>query len=169
MLTERQRVLALADKRTKHLDFLAQNRLIFLFQRNIVAQMPTARYTRWFKFAEKSHHKENTAADFVEFQGDAVFEEIMRRLNQSAWTADDVEYIEHEHEMWAAQARIEQQYYADGRAEGFYEGHVTGRAEGQRQQALTTAREMLADGLDYATIIKYTGLSSAVIADLTAD
>ncbi|EDN66039.1 hypothetical protein BGP_3436 [Beggiatoa sp. PS] len=31
--------------------------------------------------------------------------------------------------------------------------------QGQQQKALETARKMLADGLDSATVMKYTGLS----------
>jgi predicted transposase/invertase (TIGR01784 family) len=38
--------------------------------------------------------------------------------------------------------------------------------QGQQQQAFETASKMLADGLDLATVMKYTGLSSDDLATL---
>jgi predicted transposase/invertase (TIGR01784 family) len=40
--------------------------------------------------------------------------------------------------------------------------------KGQQQKALETARKMLADGLDSATVMKYTGLSSDELARLSS-
>jgi len=163
LLAERQRVLALAAKRTKRLSFLAQNRLIFIFQRNIIKHAPDTRYARWFKFAEKSKNKANAAADFAEFQGDTVFEEIMRRLSHSVWTAEDVEYIEHEHKMWAETARLEHGYYEDGREDGFYEGHAAGRDSEKH----AIAEKLLKLGLELAHIAQATGLTLSEIAALS--
>ncbi|EDN67499.1 hypothetical protein BGP_3204 [Beggiatoa sp. PS] len=50
----------------------------------------------------------------------------------------------------------------------FKKGKKEGLKEGQQQKALETARKMLADGLDSATVMKYTGLSPDELAALSS-
>ncbi len=54
----------------------------------------------------------------------------------------------------------------DGYAEGLAEGEAKGRAEGAKQQAIATARQMLADGLPIAVIAKYTNLTPDEISNM---
>lgn len=112
---------------------------------------------------------ENEAADFDEFRGDEVFEEMIRRLNRGGLTEEDVEYIENEQEMWEEVVRLEQGYYERGHREGGLDGRDAGfvedRVEGQKENAIENARIMLADGLDLETVAKYTRFS---LADVTA-
>ncbi|MGB0387259.1 MAG: hypothetical protein ACPGWR_20765 [Ardenticatenaceae bacterium] len=127
------RVLQVATNTHKDLDFLSQNRLIFMLQQNIVRCAQGFDYERWFRFAEKSRNRENMPEDFEEFEGDEIFEEMMKRLNQSMLTEEDYEYIEHEQEMWEEVARLEQEYYEEGRKEGEKEGRREGKKEGRRE------------------------------------
>lgn len=83
--------MAGALNRTKDLDFLTQNRLIFLVQKNIIQQANGAAYEGWFQFAEKSRNTNNEAEDFEEVGGDEVFEEMMRRLDRGELTEEDEE------------------------------------------------------------------------------
>lgn len=158
LLAERERVLEVAMNHTKDLDFLRQNRLIFLLQKNIVQHLEGLPYERWFQFAEKSRNRNNEAADFEEFEEDEIFEEMMRRLNRGALTEEDEAYIESEQEMWEEVVRLEQGYYDRGHRDGWLDGRDVGFADGQQTKALDTARKMLADGLDPEVIAKYTEL-----------
>lgn len=54
------------------------------------------------------------------------------------------------------------------RDEGFQEGRAEGITEGKAQLQLSVARTMLADGMSYDIIMKYTGLSQEQIAQLAA-
>jgi len=166
LLRERERVLKVATNRTKQLDFLQQNRLIFLLQKNIVKQGHGEQYEKWFRFAERSRNHENEEGDFEEFRGDEIFEEMMRRLNKSMLTNEDWSYIEDEAESWREVERWERGYYEsgkrDGRREGRAEGHAAGQLEGKRE----TARKMLAKGFSIAEVVELTGLSLAELTNL---
>lgn len=151
LLQERERILEVVTNQTKRLNFLAQNRLIFIFQKNIVRQLRGEPYERWFQFAERSRNRENVEEDFEEFRGDEIFEEMIRRLNKSELTEDDYEYIESETEMWQEVERLERGYYEDGlrdgRLSGIKEGIDIGRQEGidiGRRVVIETILQILA-------------------------
>ncbi|MEO0044739.1 MAG: hypothetical protein RL329_4188, partial [Bacteroidota bacterium] len=67
-------------KDRRELSFLAQNRLIFVFQPNIIKNQQTTRYAKWFKFAEKTRNPNNTASDFDEFSNNSIFAQMIHRL-----------------------------------------------------------------------------------------
>lgn len=93
LMAERERVLRALDNRTRQLDFLAKNRLIYALQKNIVKNAKYARYVNWFRFAEKSKSRNNRKEDFAEFAQDEIFSEVMRRLNQETLSREDYQYI----------------------------------------------------------------------------
>lgn len=145
LLHERERVLAIIENESKNLDFLSTNRLIFAFQKNIVNNRQSVHYDRWFRFAEKTKNMNNTPKDFVEFQEDAIFAEIMRRLNKDGLTDDDLRYIEHEQETWEEVNRLEQGYYnnglRDGRRKGERIGEQRGKANLSRQIVMRMSKK----------------------------
>ena len=55
---------------------------------------------------------------------------------------------------------------AVGRHGQLAEGQAEGRTQGRTEQAITSARAMLADGLPPATVAKYTGLTIAEVQAL---
>ena len=57
----------------------------------------------------------------------------------------------------------------EGRAEGRAEGREEGRAEGMNLRSLEIARKMLAKGMDEASIMDMTGLTSEEIKLLKAE
>lgn len=95
--TPLQRVLNALNNVHKSLDFLPKNRMIYAFQKNIVKNQNSKKYKKyfaWFDFAEKSKNKENTKADFVEYEKDPLFAAIIQKIGQEAMKQDDYQYIE---------------------------------------------------------------------------
>jgi hypothetical protein len=118
LLAERQKVLALLEDRSKQLDFLGQNRLIYALQRNIIRSQKYHRYLRWFTFAEKSRNKNNKREDFEEYERDEVFSEMIRRLRKENLVEEDFQYIE-DYDAAAARFRLHEDIIREGgREEG---------------------------------------------------
>ena len=99
-LEQEQRTLAnILQNNTKNLKFLQQNRLIFAFQSNIVKNRRLEKYVRWFQFAEKTRHSDNTKEDFSSYRKDNVFKEIMRKLDKEEIKDTDFEAIKY-HDLY---------------------------------------------------------------------
>ncbi|MCP4219511.1 MAG: hypothetical protein GY765_33055, partial [bacterium] len=122
ILEEREKVLKVLGNETKELDFLPKNRLIFMFQKNIVKKDTIKKYARWFEFAERTRNKENTAEEFKEYEDDETFREIIRRLNREELTSDDFAYLDKEEVRWEEVERLETGFYETGRKDGRKEG-----------------------------------------------
>ncbi|MCP4347391.1 MAG: hypothetical protein GY795_17945, partial [Desulfobacterales bacterium] len=80
IMKQRDQVLRIMSNRTKNLDFLPMNRLVFAFQKNIVKNRKMEKYARWFEFAERTRNTDNSPDDFEEFRGTEPFDEMIRRL-----------------------------------------------------------------------------------------
>lgn len=130
LLKAREEVLKVLENETKNLDFLPRNRLIFMFQRNIVKNKAIKKYEKWFEFAEKTRNKNNTEEEFKEYEDDEIFREMMRRLHKEELTDDDLEYIEKEKEFWDEIERLEINMYETGREDGIKDGKKEGKKEG---------------------------------------
>ena len=70
------------------------------------------------------------------------------------------------YEYWGIKEQDERGAVEYAWKEGKREGKQEGKQEGQHEERLNTARRMLADGLDVAVILKYTGLSAEDVASL---
>ncbi len=162
ILEEREEVLKVLQNENKELDFLPRNRLIFMFQRNIVKNTAIKKYEKWFEFAEKTRNENNTAEEFEEYESDEIFNEMMRRLNSEELTGDDFEYIEKEKELWEEVERLEVNMYQsgmkDGRRDGMKEGRKVGIEEGIKEGIEETATKMLTFGMSVEDVAKITGL-----------
>lgn len=97
LLEERTRILEKLDNKTKNLDFIQTNRLIFAFQRNIVRHQQMKRYIRWFDLAAKTKRPDNKAEDFEAFEHDddfnPIYQRIKKRLIQENLKAEEKQYI----------------------------------------------------------------------------
>ena len=101
ILAERQRVLELENNETKGLNFLSENKLIFIFQKNIVKNLKKGkknniknkRYAKWFEFAFKTKNKKNRKTDFNDFKTDKTFTDIMHLLLKDRLTQEEIKYI----------------------------------------------------------------------------
>ncbi len=98
LLTERNRLLKILNNDTKDLDFLSKNRLVFLFQPNIVSDSNLKKYYRWFRFAAKTRNNENKESDFDEYTHDPIFKQIMYLIAKSKLSKEELDYIVSEEE-----------------------------------------------------------------------
>jgi hypothetical protein len=158
LLAERNKVLEVLQNEAKNLDFLPKNRLIFMFQKNIVKNKAMKKYEKWFEFAEKTRNENNAEKDFEAYKGDEIFCEMMRRLRKDTLSDEDFYYIEDQKEAWEESERLERGFYEDGKKQG--------RKEGSKDNAIQTAKIMKENQEPVEKISMYTGLSIDEIQDL---
>jgi hypothetical protein len=115
ILKERRRVIDLEQNKTKGLDFIFQNKLIFMFQKNIVENniknKKIDKYIRWFNFADLSKNKENKESDFEKFKKDKLFVGIINKLLKNRLTSEEIKYITDEEEFKEAYEEQEIKVY----------------------------------------------------------
>jgi Helicobacter pylori protein of unknown function (DUF874) len=94
ILEERKQMLHILGNKTKGLDFLAQNRLIYIFQKNIVKNkridLP---YYKWFDFASMSRNPNNKEEDFIQYIKDKDMAELINRLRKDKLSPDEFKYV----------------------------------------------------------------------------
>lgn len=166
LLEERERVLKVLQNDAKDLDFLARNRLIFMFQQNIIKTKAIKKYERWFEFAEKTRNQNNKKEEFKEYEDDDIFVEMMQRLDRTELTNEDLEYIKEEKVSWDEIERLEAGMYEMGVKDGNKKGLKKGIEIGAHQMAVNTAGIMKRAGEEAAKISTYTGLSIEEIEQL---
>ena len=71
----------LINKKNRDLDFLQKNKMIYIFQKQVLRNKKNKKYFDWFDFANKSKNKENKNSDFSNYQKKGVFKELMRILS----------------------------------------------------------------------------------------
>ena len=59
LIAEREKYLEILNNKTKKLDFLQKNKLIYAFQPNIVKNKKYSKYFACFEFAEKTRDRFN--------------------------------------------------------------------------------------------------------------
>ena len=114
LIKERNVVYEAMQNTHKDLNFLHQNRLIFMFQNNIVKDEKFTKYRKWFDFAQKTKNKKNRAADFAPFKKEEVFKDVMKIILKKALDVTDLEYIETEDENIVLVNRYLEGVRADG-------------------------------------------------------
>lgn len=177
LMEERERLLSLLDNRTKQLDFLPKNRLIFALQHNIVRNKKYKPYHSWFRLAEKSRNLNNTAADFEEFAKDKVLSEVMRRLDKSALKPDDVQYITdfrqfaEQFKLWEDGIKKDAELEGEirGIERGIEKGIEIGKGQGVEENQISTAKVSLLEGLSVELTAKITGLSIEKVREIARD
>ena len=97
---ERQKALTLLQNETKSLDFLAQNRLVYAFQKNIVKNKKLKKYFDWFDLAEKSSNPNNVEADFEAYKKNPTLMAVMERIEKKKFQEEELSALEAlEHEL----------------------------------------------------------------------
>ena len=162
LLQERVKVLGHLNNTKKDIDFLAKNSLVFMFQKNIIKDEKLDRYTRWFRFAEKTRDGNNIKEDFNEFRGDEIFEEIINSITTQRLVPNDIEYIKGEKQLLEGINQWEIGKIEEGikisKKEGFEIGEVRGLVK--------TCKKMILNGIDMETIIKVTGFTKERIQEI---
>jgi hypothetical protein len=93
ILEQREKILKILNNTTKDLGFFAQNRLIYLFQNNIIQNKLMATYFKWFDFAQKSRNPNNVEEDFSQFKEDKIMAEVLRRLQKNKLEPQEFKYV----------------------------------------------------------------------------
>ncbi len=110
---ERDTLFKLKENKEKNVNSIQQNRLIFMFQSNIVKNNKNKeklkKYIRWFDFASKSKNDKNTKADFKEYETDKIFSEVIKRLRKDRLGEEEMRYIATEEEF--KKLYLEHSYY----------------------------------------------------------
>ncbi len=132
LLLKREIVLQALQNRHKDLDFLKQNRLIFMFQNNIIKDTKFTKYRKWFDFAEKTRNKKNSAKDFVSFKKEPIFNDLMRMILKKSLDEGDFTYIETEDEHIKLVNRFTEGVRKDALAEGIEKGIEIGLEKGEQ-------------------------------------
>jgi hypothetical protein len=94
ILIEREKTLTILGNNKKGLDFLSQNKLIYIFQKNIVKNkrldLP---YYKWFDFANMSRNPNNKEEDFIQYKKDKDMAEVINRLRKDKLPPDEFKYV----------------------------------------------------------------------------
>ena len=154
ILSERQKCLEIIDNKTKKLDFLQQNKLIYCFQPNIVKNKKYQKYSAWFELAEKTRDKLNAKGWFDEYLKDEIFVEIIKRINTETFVQADWEYIT-DQETFIAEVKRYEQVFID-----------TGIEKGIEKEKIEAAIKVIKKGYSNETISDLTGFSDNEINEL---
>jgi len=83
----------MVNKTEKNLDFLQKNRMIYVFQKNVVANQKYEKYFPWFALAEKTLKKVADKFAYDEYLKDEIYSEVVRKLKIALSEADSEGYI----------------------------------------------------------------------------
>lgn len=164
LLKGREAALSQLNNKTRRLDFLRKNRLIYAFQKNIVKNAKEKdskyhRYLDWFELAEKTRNKLNQKSDFLKYAEDEIFAELIRRINRESLTEEDFDYID-DYELFTERVkRFEHGILQDGIDMGIEKGIDMGIEKG----LLLTAENSIRAGLSDEIIQQITQLPEETI------
>jgi hypothetical protein len=97
---ERKKVLKIIENEAKGLDFFAQNKLIYIFQKNIIRNKRiNLPYYKWFDFANMSRNVNNTEEDFIHLKNDKDMAEVINRLRKDNLSSEEFNYVS-DHMSW---------------------------------------------------------------------
>ena len=169
IIKEQQKVLAVLKNDAKGMNFLSHNKLIFLFQKNIVKNKRIKKYVRWFEFAQKTKNKDNKKEDFKEYQQDAIFLKIINRIVKKSFNESENQYVEDQVEFWENYSQLTDRLYDyglnDGIEQGMEKGMKKGMEEGKEAEKIQIAMALL-DILEVEIIAKKTNLSIETVQNL---
>lgn len=94
ILAERKKTMKILENDTKGLDFFAQNRLIYVFQKNIIKNKRiNLPYYKWFDFANISRNSNNKEEDFSNYKDDKDMAEVINRLRKDKLSPEEFKYV----------------------------------------------------------------------------
>jgi hypothetical protein len=158
LIAERGRCLEIINNKTKKLDFLQKNKLIYAFQTNIVKNRKFSKYLPWFELADKTRNKLNEKGWFDEYLKDDIFAEIIRRINTASFEQADWEYI-NDYEKFTEQVKRFESVFLE-------QGIEMGIDQGKNREKVDAALKGIAAGFSNDIIRIITGLSDEQIDEL---
>ena len=94
ILAKRRKVISILENKSKGLDFFSQNRMIYVFQKNIVKNkridLP---YYKWFDVANISRNPNNKEEDFYNYKNDKDMAEVINRIRKDKLPPDEFKYV----------------------------------------------------------------------------
>ena len=170
LLRQREAALIQLSNKSRRLDFLQKNKLVYAFQKNIVANSKAEdskyhKYLAWFELAEKTRNKLNQKSDFLQYTEDEIFAELIRRISKETLTEDDFTYIENYEQFTDRVSRWSRTLFQEGREEGREEERQIQEAR-QYQDKLDMARKLMQSGVPIEVIMTATGLTKNEIDEL---
>jgi len=154
IIAERNKCLEIIDNRTRKLDFLQKNKLIYAFQPNIVKNQRYSKYLDWFELADKTRNKLNEKGWFDKYLKDDIFAEIIKRINTETFEQSDWDYINNQEDFIEKVKRFEQVFIDEG------------IEQGERKKTKETAINGIKKGYPNNVISDLTGLSDNEIDEL---
>ena len=166
LLKRRNEAYGQLTNNTKQLGFLQQNKIIFAFQKNIVTNKKYSKYYNWFELAEKTLDRANKKIDFLKYEEDKIFGELIRRISTEYLQEDDFTYIDDYDQFIERVKRYDRGLFHEGKIEGNMEGKIEGRIEGREEEKINNAINCIRKGLSDSDIQDITGLPVEVIKKL---
>jgi len=158
LISEREKCLEIINNKTRKLDFLQKNKLIYAFQPNIVKNKKYSKYLAWFELAEKTRNKLNEKGWFDEYLKDEIFVEIIKRINTESFEQVDWEYI-NDYEKFTEQVKRFEQVFIE-------QGIEQGIGIGENRKTIETAIKGIKAGLSNEILKLITGLTDDEINEL---
>ena len=93
ILEARDKTLKVLNNKTKGLDFLQQNKMIYFFQGNAAKSKHIKPYTKWAILAENTKNPNNRKSDFDTFKKNKIMAEVLRRLEIRRFEPSESDYI----------------------------------------------------------------------------
>jgi len=166
LIKEREKCLKIIDNKTKKLDFLQRNKLIYAFQPNIVKNKKYSKYFAWFELADKTKDDLNEKAWFDNYLKDDIFAEIIKRINTETFDQAEWDYIDNIKDFREKVKRFEQVFIDEGYELGVEKGIEKGIEKGEHKKARETAIIAIEKGLSNHIILELTGLQPEEIDQL---
>ena len=155
LITEREKCLEIINNKTRKLDFLGKNKLIYAFQPNIVRNKKYSKYLKWFELADKTRNRLNEKGWFNEYLKDEIF-------NTESFEQVDWEYINDYEKFREKVKRFEQVIFEEGKEQGIEQGIEKERS----RNANMTAIKGIKAGLSNELIKLITSLTEDQINEL---
>ncbi len=160
ILEEREKTLKIIQNDTKGLDFFAQNRLIYIFQKNIVKNKRiNSPYYKWFDFANISRNSDNKEGDFLKFKEDKDMAEVINRLRKDKLSPDEFKYVSDLMNYEILLKRMDLNHKAEMKRQKKEQDKEKQKAEQEKQKAeilqnrlLKSIRMLLQQGGTIATV-----------------
>jgi hypothetical protein len=93
IVAARSKALKILKNKTKGLDFLQENKLIYFLQGNAAKSKDIKPYTKWAIVAENTKNPNNKESDFDAFKNDKIMAEVLRRLEIRRFNPTEADYV----------------------------------------------------------------------------
>ncbi len=164
-----ERIYKIYENDTRDLDFLQENKLIFVFQKNIIENKKNKSYYKWFKFASETLREDNKKEDFKNFKKNS-FLKIIKKLKKDFLNDEEIKAIKDTKSYLERVNRFKKSFLKLNKREltkaGIKIGREEGREEGQKEKAIEIAKQMKNKNISNEDIANMTKLSMKEVENI---